>query len=300
MVLYWSVRLAGLARWMPLRLAYFVGDCVATLMWWFWRGPRAIAIENMMRVTGDRTAAQRAARYSFLNYARYGVDFLRAPKIRPEDVLSKVHYDHWEQIDDAFAEGKGVIFVLMHLGNWDMGGAVLAARGHPLNVIADTWGNDKANQVIVNARQVRGMRVIPVERAAIGILRAMRRNEALAILIDMPMAEGAGVEVKFFGERTLVPDGPARIALRTGARVIPVAMPRKSGTSDQIMAMADLDVRVQRTGDDERDVQALTQRIFNAQERFIRAYPDQWFIFRRMWPRPSRAATAEPALAPER
>ncbi len=63
--------------------------------------------------------------------------------------------------------------------------------------------------------------------------------------------------------------------------------------------MADFDVRVLRTGDDERDVQALTQRIFSAHERFIRRYPDQWYIFRRMWPARLAAAAGEPALAPE-
>ncbi len=299
MILYWAVRLAGLARWLPLRLAYFLGDVIATLAWWCWRGPRAAAIENMTRVLGDGMAARRAARYSFLNYARYVVDFLRAPKLKPEEVITKVHFDRWEAIDAAFAEGKGVIFILMHFGNWDMGGAVLAARGYPLNVIADMFGNDRANEIVVRSRQVRGMKVIPSDRAAAGIVRAMRRNEALAILIDTPVGTG-GVEVNFFGERTMVPAGPARIALRTGARVIPVALPRASGTSDQLIAMADFDVRVTRTGDDERDVQALTQRIFTAHERFIRAYPDQWYIFRRMWPARSPATTREPALAPER
>jgi KDO2-lipid IV(A) lauroyltransferase len=297
-ILYWGVRLAGLARWMPLRAAYFLGDVIATLLWWFWRGPRTIAINNMLRVTGDAAAARRAARYSFLNYSRYVVDFLRGPKIRPEDVISKVRYNHWDDFGRAFDDGRGVIVILMHFGNWDMGGAVLAARGYPLNVIADTFGNDRANDIIVKARQVRGMRVIPADRAAIGIVRAMRRNEVLAILIDTPMA-GGGVEVKFFGERTMVPAGPARIALRTGARVIPVALPRASGTSDQIIAMADLDVRLPNSGDPERDVQLLTQRIFAAHERFIRAYPDQWYIFRRMWPAMSRAAATEPALASE-
>jgi lauroyl/myristoyl acyltransferase len=299
-ILYWALRLAHIARFMPLRAAYFLGDVIATLMWWLWRGPRAIAIENMTRVLGDRQAARRAARYSFLNYARYAVDFLRAPKIRPESIISKVHYDQWRQVDAAFKEGKGVIFTTMHLGNWDMGGAVLAARGYPVNVIADTFLNDRANAVIVDARQVRGMKVIHSNRAAAGIVRAMRRNEALAILMDTPPMDGPGVDVKFFGEWTTVPAGPARIALRTGARVIPAALVRASGTSDQIIAMADLDVRTVPTGDVERDVQALTQRIFTAHERFIRAYPDQWYIFRRMWPRRVRAAAAEPALASER
>lgn len=300
MILYWALRLAHVARLLPLRVAYFLGDVVATLAWWLWRGPRETAIDNLMHVLGDRRAARRAARYSFLNFARYAIDFLRAPRIRPEELLTKVHYDRWDAIDAAFKEGKGVIFAIMHFGNWDMGGAVMAARGYPVNVIADPFLNERTNAVIVNARRVRGMEVIPSNRAAAGIVRAMRRNEALAILVDTPVAEGAGVNIQFFGTWTTVPAGPARIALRTGARVIPAALVRASGTSDQIIALADLDVRLPATGDIERDVQTLTQRIFAAHERFIRAYPDQWYIFRRMWPPQARVTAAKPALVSRR
>ncbi len=300
MVWYYLIRLGGIARFMPLRLAYFCGNVIATLLWWFWEGPRAIAIENMTRVLGDPKAARRAARYSFLNYGRYTVDFLRGRRIPPEVVLSKVRFDRWDALDAAFRDGRGVIFVGMHLGNWDMGGALLAARGYPLNVVADTVINDHANRLVVQARQVRGMKVIPAEKAAFGIVRAMRRNEALAILMDTPPGD-SGVEVNFFGERTVVPAGPAWLALRTGARVIPVALPRARATSDQIICLADLDVHVVRTGDEARDVQALTQRIVAAHERFIRAYPDQWYIFRRIWaPLAQPRSTREPALAPKR
>lgn len=296
MLQYWAVRAGAIVRYMPLRLAYFLGDVAATLTWWLWRGPRATAIENLTRVLGDRAAARRAARYSFLNFARYAVDFLRAPKIALDDVIAKVQYEHWDQIDAAFQEGNGVIFTSVHQGNWEMGGAVLAARGYPMNVIANPFGDDRANAMVVASRQVRGMKVIPANRAAAGIVRAIRRNEALAILMDTPV-EGNGVEIQFFGRRTTVPAGPARIALRTGARVIPTALVRASGTSDQIIALVDLDVRVAPTGDLDRDVQALTQRIFAAHERFVRAYPDQWYIFRRMWPEPRPAPASEPAFA---
>jgi KDO2-lipid IV(A) lauroyltransferase len=144
------------------------------------------------------------------------------------------------------------------------------------------------------------MKVIPSDRAAAGIVRAIRRHEALALLVDTPVADGTGVDVQFFGEWTAVPAGPARIALRTGARVIPVALVRATGTSDQIIALVDLDVGIVPTGNAERDVQVLTQRIIAAHERFIRAYPDQWYIFRRMWPKPARMTAAGPALASRR
>ncbi len=299
MALYLLFRLAGVVRYMPLRLAYICGNVVATAAWLLLTGKRGVAIDNMTRVLGDSKAARRAARYSFLNFARYNVDFLRAPLIRPEEILSKVHFDRWHDVDAAFAEGKGVIFVSMHVGNWDLGGAVQAARGFPLNVVADPFFNERTNAIVVNTRQWRGMKVIPVERAAAGIVRAMRRNEGLALLIDTPVEDG-GVEVTFFGERTMLPAGPARIALRTGARVIPVVMVRPRATSDQLICLADLDVRPVRTGDDHRDAQLLTQQIVTAHERFIRAYPDQWYIFRPMWPTVApRRAAVEPAFARE-
>jgi KDO2-lipid IV(A) lauroyltransferase len=98
-----------------------------------------------------------------------------------------------------------------------------------------------------------------------------------------------------------VPAGPAWIALRTGARVLPAALVRERASGDVTLALVDLDVRATRTGDLDQDIRALTRRILEAHERFIRAYPDQWFMFRPLWPsrHPGRAG-AEPALAAER
>ncbi|MFN8556003.1 MAG: lysophospholipid acyltransferase family protein [Dehalococcoidia bacterium] len=123
------------------------------------------------------------------------------------------------------------------------------------------------------------MKIIRADRRApASIMRALRRNEGLALLIDQPTPEG-GVAVTFFGATIAVPEGTARLALRTGARIVSVALARPAAGSDRWVALADLDIRPERTGDLERDVQALTQRIFSGYERFIRAYPDQWYIF---------------------
>lgn len=297
-IFYWLLRSAVISRFVPLRVAYAGGVVLAELTWHLGRTKRRAAIENLTQVLGDEGAGEAAARRSFHNYARYLVDFVRAPKIRSDALLGKVAFDHWDEIDAAFREGKGVIFVSMHLGNWDMGGAVLSARGYPINVIAQTFAHDRLNQRVVRARQGRGLKVIPAERAATGIVRAMRRNEALAILFDTPTPEG-GVSVPFFGRPAVFPAGPARIALRTGARVIPVAIMRASPRTDALVAIADLKVRIEPTGDDEADVLTLTRRILFAHERFIRAYPDQWYKFRPMWSPSgqSRQAGAEPALA---
>jgi KDO2-lipid IV(A) lauroyltransferase len=295
---YWLIRIAVIARFVPLRAAYAGSILIAELLWWVRRNKRHAAIENLTQVLGDREAGRAAARRSFHNYGRYLVDFVRAPKIRRENIRQKVRFDRWDEIDGALAEGKGVIIVLMHFGNWDMGGPVLADRGYKVNVIAQTFDHSRLNDVVVAARTMRGMHVIPAERSAMGIVRAMKRNEILGILIDRPMP-GDGVLVNFFGRPAWFPEGPARIALRTGARVIPAALVRASDRQDVTLALADLDVRITATGDMERDTRALTRRILESHERFIRAYPDQWFMFRPMWPESQRRGSAEPAFAAE-
>lgn len=295
----WCLGLA-LVRLVPRRVAYAAAGPVADVGWLFMPVQRRNTIENMTHIVGPRSPrrARALARRSFHNYARYVVDFMRHPEVDPDELQAKLDFDGWHEIDAALAEGHGIILVLMHFGNWDLGGAALTARGYTLNVIAETQAHDRFNDAIVAARITRGMKLVPMERAATGIVRAMRRNEMLAILIDRPLSEG-GVAVEFFGARTRVPEGPARIALRTGARVLPVSLLRLSERADRIRALIDFDLRPARTGDIECDVQALTQQIMSAHERVIRQYPDQWYMFRRMWPgtRPASAPPAVPAKA---
>lgn len=298
MILYWLLRAAIVLRWIPLRVAYGGAIVVAELVWLARRPHREAAIENLTQVLGDLEAGRAAARRSFRNYGRYLVDFLRAPKIRDAELPTKIQFDRWADVDAAFEDGHGVIIVLMHVGNWDIGGPVLAQRGYKVNVIAKTFEHDRLNAAVVSARQVRGMRVIPAEHASLGIVRAMRRNEILGILIDHPWADG-GITVPFFGRPTTIPAGPARIALRTGARVLPAALVRADRSTDVTTALVDFDVRITPSGDSERDVERLTRRILESHERFIRAYPDQWFMFRRMWSPVARPHPAEPALATE-
>jgi KDO2-lipid IV(A) lauroyltransferase len=142
------------------------------------------------------------------------------------------------------------------------------------------------------------MKIIPMERIGPGVLRALRRGDILALLIDVP-APGASVAVDFFGAVAEVPAGPARLALRTGARVIPAVLAREPGHDELIRPILDYDVHFERTGDEERDARELTQQIMSSLERFIRQYPDQWFMFRPLWPATQPAQEPKRVLATE-
>jgi KDO2-lipid IV(A) lauroyltransferase len=235
----------------------------------------------MLHVAGGNAGeARRLARASFANYAVYLVDFLRFTDIDGEGVRDRVEFDQWHILDEQRA-GKGIIFITLHYGLWDLGAAALVTSGYPLSVIADTFPDPRLNELVLGTRRKLGMEVVPAERMGPGILRALRRNDVVALLIDVPQ-HGSGVEVEFFGDTIAVSDGPARIALRAGANVVAATLPRVDPWRDHMTGHIE-PVPFVPSGDRECDVQALTQATMQALERLVRRHPEQWYIFRNLW-----------------
>ena len=282
MAAYWGFRIASLlARLAPLRVAYACGFAVGVLAYYAWTGGRRRCVGNMLRVAGgDEAAARRYARRSFGNYGIYLVDFVRFGS-RPRDELrERIRFDNWEQLDDALT-GNGLVLVTVHFGVWDLGAVALSEHGYRVSVIADTFADPRLNELVLGSRRNLGMQVLPADRIGPRLLRSLRRNEIVTALIDVPQP-GRGVEVEFFGDTVAVPDGPARVALRTQASVIAATVPRLSAWSDH--ATPDLErVPYEPTGDTDHDVHALTQAIFVALEAMVRRHPEQWYIFRSLW-----------------
>ena len=283
-MLLWLAMRAGtsLANALPLRVSYTLARGAGTAAYWLWFGGRRRCAANMLHVTaGDEGLAKRYARQSFGNYAVFLIDFLRSMKSTPEDTRRRVIFDDWDQLH-AQRSGHGIFFVTMHLGNWDLGAAALALAGFPITVVADSFNNPRVDELVRSSREHLGMTVLAAERMGPGILRALRRNDVIAALADVPARNGAGVEVQFFGETIRVHDGIARIALRTGASVVVGTLPRQHPWHDDVEAWIE-PVPFTATGDRDDDVQALTQAIFDRLETMVRRRPDQWYIFRHLW-----------------
>ena len=281
MALYWALRLPGLLiRLLPLRLSYAVARAAGTLVYALWWGGRRRCVQNMIHVAGgDRALARRYARRSFAYYATYLVDFLRIGDITKAEVRESVAFDDWQRIEQG-RSGNGIIFVSGHFGNWDLAGAVIAGRGLPVTSVADRFANRRVNEMVVGARERLGMSIVPAERMSTGILRALHRNDVVGFLLDVPW--GDGIEVEFFGGTVSVPAGPARIALHTGAPIMVGGVWRDGPTSSRYDATVER-VGFEATGDEERDIRALTQATMHSLERLVRRSPDQWYIFRNLW-----------------
>jgi lauroyl/myristoyl acyltransferase len=287
MIFYWLVLcLLFLTHHLPLKFCYWVASVVGDLVYICWRKGRRNVLDNMRHVLGPEVSEKEirhTTRRSFRNYLKLLVDFARITRTDPATLEERLKGKGWENLDKAFQHGKGVILVASHMGSWDVAGLAIASRGYPVNAVSETLGNERMNRLGIEFRAKLGIELIPMEYALKRIFRALRRNEAVGLVTDRPLPPDEGTSVEFFGQRVAWPTGPAVLALRTGAKIITGYLARNAD-NDYIGEMyPPLDFEV--TGDEDADVQSITQQIVRIQEDLIRRFPDQWYMFRRMWPK---------------
>lgn len=287
--LYWGTSWA--AGKLPVRFSYAVATLIGDYIYFTWKRHSANAVSNMRRVLGPTASWQTVKRYArnaFRNYAKTSVDFLRFPHIDPQDVSNIVPLRYgMERLEEAHNLGRGTIVISGHLGNWDLAGVVMLSYGRPLYAVSETHEPQKMDDIINGTRERAGMKIIRLETNSLRqIFTAIKQNEAVTILFDKPESEKDGVPVQFFGETAYLPAGPAAIALKTRASIIIGYCVRQPDDTTFYGAVEPLlEYESLLTGDKERDIQIITQQIVNTMEHVIRRHPDQWYMFREMWPR---------------
>jgi KDO2-lipid IV(A) lauroyltransferase len=288
--------LQGLARALPFPLVARMGTAVGELLFRAVPRYREVALRNMSRAfewDADRT--EEVTRQAFRNLGKTLVEFLRLPTLSPNQVRRLCRVEGMEYLREGLAAGRGVLVISAHYGNWELFAARVVLDGIPLCVVARD-ANDAATNALVNGiREARGYRVIPRQSAPRGVLSALRRNEAVVILMDQNTIQG-GEFVPFFGRAAATVTGPAVFALRTGAAVLPCFAVRQP--DDTHVGRIDPPLLVEPTGDREADVLNLTARLTAAIEAQIRADPTQWFWIHDRWRhRPPEERTAPPMNA---
>jgi lauroyl/myristoyl acyltransferase len=249
------------------------------------RGRRAMIERHLQRVDPSLRgpALRRAAQTAFDYYARYWVESFRLPGLSAEEVDDSFSYDGLVHLDDALAAGRGVILALPHLGGWEWAGRWIAEQGLPITVVVEPLEPAELFDWFVAFRKSLGMTVVPVgPEAGRAVLRALQQNEVVCLLCDRDIQRG-GVEVEFFGERTTLPAGPATLALRTGAPILPCAVYFTAGRESHHGVVRPA-VPTGRSGSLRDDVVRITQALAHELEILIRAAPEQWHLFQPNWP----------------
>ena len=244
------------------------------------RAQREAALDNYGVVLGRRpgdAAVRRLARRAFQNYGDMLFDFVLIASLSPEELLERVTYDGRDHLDAALARGRGVVLALPHMGSWDMAGSTAGALGYRLHAIAERFPGS-LDEAVVRDREHFGIRVIPLDRGAVGaVVRALTAGDAVALVADIQRGAG-GIEVDLFGRRATLPGGPASFALKTGAPLLPASVWHTGRGRYHVHIEAAIDFEP--SGDRRQDTLALTQLLARRFEQFIKANPEDWYAFR--------------------
>jgi KDO2-lipid IV(A) lauroyltransferase len=250
------------------------------------RDKRKMVERHMRRVRPHASSIEirRLTQQVFDSYARYYLESFRLPTLTNAQVAASFTVEgYYENMLPALDRGKGVILALPHLGGWEWAGRWAADLGNKMTVVVEPIQPPELFEWFADLRRKFGMTVIPLgPDAGPAVLKSLRNNEVLCLLSDRDIT-GGGIEVEFFGERTKLPAGPATLALRTGAALLPTAAyftDRGVGHHGVIGAP----MNCERHGKLREDVQRITQDLAYELEILIRRAPEQWHLLQPNWP----------------
>ncbi len=227
-------------------------------------------------------ARERILRRLFRNLGWQLVEFCRMPRYTPQNTRGWIHTEGIEHFLAAQARSKGVLVLTGHLGAWELSSFYHSLMGHPMGMVIRRLDNRPLDDFVNSIRCLHGNQVLHKDDFARGLLHAMRRGGAVGILMDTNMTPPQGEFVKFFGIPACTASGLARVALRTGAAVLPGFCLWEEKERQYVLHFGpELDFA--RTGDREADILAATQQCNDVIESWIRRYPDQWLWIHRRW-----------------
>jgi KDO2-lipid IV(A) lauroyltransferase len=206
------------------------------------------------------------------------VDFLWVRTLDDTDVLAATALGQEQHLWGALEAGCGVILVLPHLGCWDVAAARASASGVPVSIVTESgW-----QAHLASAARLRPLvKLVPRDRSLRALLEALRRNEGVVLLSDLARPGLQTIGVPFFGGLTPLPNGPARLALKTGAPIVALACVRTSPFRYRVEFRPAIwpPVATGRAA----AVECLTSHVAREFEALIRACPEQWYPFGRVW-----------------
>lgn len=286
--------ISRLLRFLPEPLALALGSALGWTAGSVLGIRRRTILENLSRAFPNRSGRwrRRVARRVMPHVAREGVTLLRLAALGPEEVRRRTVVSGLERVRSRLKEGRGVLILTGHLGNWEIGGSALAVRDIPLDVVARRQKNPLFDERIRQSREGLGMSVVYRDEAPRRVLRSLRGGRAVALVADQNVHRG-GIFVDFFGTAASTVRGPAVFALRTGAPVFLGVARRLPGWRARYQ-VALTPLELPDMGDLEQDAHILTRRYMAALEDAIREIPEQYFWLHKRWKtRPKSGASRE-------
>lgn len=284
--------ISAIVTTLPTSLANRMARGIGVLVYYVWFTRRQVARENFSRVLArpvDDPLVGRVARRAFSGYCVYLLEMMRYPRISLEEMRARVQIEEDSVLQELLARDQPLIVVSAHFGNMDYAAAVAAERYRRFTLAAETIKPIQLFEYLARVRSERGADLVPYDRAPRKIIQAIKQKQIVGFLIDFGINAQRDMnttEVTFFGERTRFPSSPAILAQRFGAPLVVASTP--IGKDGRIHVHIEPPIHLPHAMPREQAEREGMQRVAESLEKCIRAHPDQWYVFRPIWP--TRAA----------
>jgi KDO2-lipid IV(A) lauroyltransferase len=271
---------------LPLSLALRIAAGVALVGYALARGLRRVGMRNLALAFPERPLAERRRilRTSVANLGRMAAELAHLPHLDADDLRAMVVFEDeaWWAENVARPRDTGGLILSGHFGNWELLVFAHGMRGFPVSMVHRTIANPLVDRWLNALRARAGTRLVRKRHAAGGVLKALHDRELLVLPFDQNSTRGLGVFVDFFGIPASTNSGIARLALRSGAPVVPVFIVREGRRARHRVHVLPI-MYLQRSGDLESDVKRATQELSDVFEGMVRRYPEQWLWVHKRW-----------------
>jgi KDO2-lipid IV(A) lauroyltransferase len=289
--------LVAAVRVMPAPLVDGFGAMLGLAFHTLDRTHRRIAERNVAAAFPARPRAEQRqiVRGAFAHFGRLLFALLKFSTLTPEAMLERVEFEGEERVRLAYAHGKGVLFVTGHFGFWELQAMVHALRLQPMAVLARPLDNPTLNALLERMRTRTGNTVIYRQGSLRRVMRSLQDGQGVGILIDQHIQSRDAIYVDFFDRPAATTSAVAALALRTGARVVPLfALPLGGGRYRMVYEHP---VEPPPPGSPDA-IRELTQRCTDVLEMYVRRHPELWLWMHRRWRDEPQASDPERSFFP--
>nr|MBU1328311.1 lysophospholipid acyltransferase family protein [Candidatus Omnitrophota bacterium] len=267
----------------PIRIGLILGQAFGSLCFYILRKERKRALRNLDIAFGNSKSAiekRKIVKKVFENLGKSSIEILSIPKFSEESFKKYIYCKNIDTLKGFLQEGKAVIILSGHFGNWEFLAHYLSISGLPMNVIARRARQSGLEAFLIRIRKRNCVNVLYRDASAKEIVDLLRGGKFVGIMPDQDMDSISGVFVDFFGKSAWTPSGPAVLNLLTGASIVPCFIVRKAFGHEVIIEKP---MELAKTDNKRKDILENTSRYTKVIEGYIRKFPEHWVWFHDRW-----------------